>query len=46
LATLELVVATATLLELTSSIELATDEVTERETYPVGGWRRLPVRLI
>ncbi|HVW06408.1 MAG TPA: cysteine-rich CWC family protein [Vicinamibacterales bacterium] len=46
LATLELVVATATLLELTSSIELATDEVAERETYPVGGWRRLPVRLI
>jgi cytochrome P450 len=46
LATLELVVATATLLELTSSIELATEEIAERETYPVGGWRRLPVRLI
>jgi cytochrome P450 len=46
LATIELVVATATLLDLTSSIELATDEIAERETYPVGGWRRLPVRLI
>jgi cytochrome P450 len=46
LATLELVVATQTLLELTSSIELADDAAPERETYPVGGWRRLPIRLI
>jgi len=45
LATLELVVAVQTLLQLTSSVELATDAVPERETYPVGGWRRLPVRL-
>jgi cytochrome P450 len=46
LATLELVVATQTLLELTSSIELADDAAPQRETYPVGGWRRLPIRLI
>jgi cytochrome P450 len=45
LATLELVVATRTLLELTTAVELAPDAEPERETYPVGGWRRLPVRL-
>ena len=46
LATLELVVAVQTLLALTSRVELAIDAVAERETYPVGGWRRLPVRLL
>jgi cytochrome P450 len=45
LATLELVVATETLLQLTSSIELAPEDQPQRETYPVGGWRRLPIRL-
>lgn len=45
LATLELVVATEALLAQTSRIELAPDLAPERETYPVGGWRRLPVRL-
>jgi cytochrome P450 len=45
LATLELVTAVKTLLQLTSRVELATDAAPERETYPVGGWRRLPVRL-
>jgi cytochrome P450 len=45
LATLELVVATRTLLASTSRIELAPDATPERETYPVGGWRRVPVRL-
>jgi cytochrome P450 len=45
LATLELVTAVKTLLQLTSCVELATDAAPERETYPVGGWRRLPVRL-
>jgi len=45
LATLELVVAARTLLELSSSIVLASEEQPARETYPVGGWRRLPIRL-
>jgi cytochrome P450 len=45
LATLELVVATRALLEATTGVALATDAAPERETYPVGGWRRLPVRL-
>jgi cytochrome P450 len=45
LATLELVIAVATLLQQTSSIELARDVAPERETYPVGGWRRLPIWL-
>lgn len=45
LATLELVVAVETLLQHTASIELAAGAGAERETYPVGGWRRLPVRL-
>ena len=45
LATLELVAAVQTLLALTSRVELAPDAVLERETYPVGGWRRLPIRL-
>ncbi len=45
LATLELVVAVETLLASTPRVELAADAAAERETYPVGGWRRLPVRL-
>ncbi len=45
LATLELVVAAETLLETTTRIELAGEVAAERETYPLGGWRRVPVRL-
>lgn len=45
LATLELVAAVQTLLQLTSSLELAPGETSERETYPLGGWRRVPIRL-
>jgi cytochrome P450 len=46
LATLELVVAVQALLALTSRVELVPEARLERETYPVGGWRRLPIRLI
>lgn len=45
LATLELVVAIQALLSVTARVELAADAVPVRETYPLGGWRRLPVRL-
>ena len=45
LATLELVVAVQTLLETTNCIELAPDAEPQRETYPLGGWRRVPVLL-
>jgi cytochrome P450 len=45
LATLELVVAVQTLLEMTAGIELAADAGSVRETYPLGGWRRILVRL-
>lgn len=45
LATLELVVAVQTLLSVTARVELADDAGPVRETYPLGGWRRLPVRL-
>lgn len=45
LATLELVIAVRTLLATTSRIELATDAEPVRETYPLGGWSRLPIRL-
>jgi len=45
LATLELVVGLATLLTSTTHVYLAPDEAPQRETYPVGGWRRLPIRL-
>jgi cytochrome P450 len=45
LATLELVVAIETLLRSTRRIELAADTCAIRETYPVGGWRHLPIRL-
>jgi cytochrome P450 len=45
LATLELVVAVQTLLAMTARVELAADAEPVRETYPLGGWRRVPVRL-
>ena len=45
LATLELVVAAQTLLENTTHIELANDGEAVRETYPLGGWRSMPLRL-
>jgi hypothetical protein len=45
LATLELVVAVDTLLRGTRRVELAADAEAVRNTYPVGGWRRLPIRL-
>lgn len=45
LATMELVVAARTLLGATVRIELASAEEPVRETYPLGGWRRVPVRL-
>ena len=45
LATLELVVATRALLQLTSRVELAPDAEPQRESYPTGGWKRVPVRL-
>lgn len=45
LATMELVVAVQTLLGMTTRIELATEEKPVRETYPLGGWRQVHVRL-
>ena len=45
LATLELVVAVQTLLGMTTRFELAVDEAPIRETYPLGGWRCVPLRL-
>jgi hypothetical protein len=42
---MELVVAVQALLKATALIEPAPDAVPERETYPLGGWRRVPVRL-
>lgn len=45
LATLELVVAVQALLSATDGVELAADATPVRETYPLGGWRRVPVRL-
>jgi cytochrome P450 len=45
LATLELVVAVQTLLGMTARFELAADAEPVRETYPLGGWRRVPLRL-
>ena len=46
LATMELVVAVHTLLRMTTRVELAADPAPTRETYPLGGWRTLPVRLL
>ncbi|MFP5488307.1 MAG: cytochrome P450 [Acidimicrobiia bacterium] len=45
LATMELVVTTETLLAATTAVELAPDVTPVRETYPVGGWRHVPIRL-
>jgi cytochrome P450 len=45
LATLELVIATETLLSGTRRVEFAPGDAPERETYPAGGWRRVPVLL-
>ncbi|HQR72161.1 MAG TPA: cytochrome P450 [Burkholderiaceae bacterium] len=45
LATMELVVAVRTLLQATPGIDPAPDDIPVRETYPLGGWRRVPVRL-
>jgi hypothetical protein len=45
LATLELVVAVQTLLDITACVELAAHAEPVRETYPLGGWRRILVRL-
>jgi len=45
LATLELVVAVRTLLRSTTRVTFAPDAEPVRETYPLGGWSRLPVRL-
>ncbi|WP_231694912.1 cytochrome P450 [Ottowia caeni] len=45
LATMELVVAVEALLKATALIDPASDASPERETYPLGGWRRVPVRL-
>lgn len=44
LATLELVVAVEALLRA-GRLELAVGEEAVRETYPLGGWRRVPVRV-
>lgn len=45
LATMELVVATRALLSATTHIDPAPEAGPQRETYPLGGWRRVPVRL-
>lgn len=45
LATMELIVAVRSLLQATPGIDPASDAAPVRETYPLGGWRRLPVRL-
>jgi cytochrome P450 len=45
LATLELVVAVETLLAGTRRVALAPESTPARETYPLGGWRRVPIRL-
>lgn len=46
LATMELVVAVRSLLQATRSIGPAADAAPVRETYPLGGWHRLPVCLL
>ncbi|MEO6923133.1 MAG: cytochrome P450, partial [Acidobacteriaceae bacterium] len=45
LATLELIVTVQVLLGRIALIELADDAHPVRETYPLGGWQRVPVRL-
>ncbi len=46
LATMELVVAVRALLHATRCIEPAPDAAPVRETYPLGGWRRVPVLFL
>ncbi len=45
LATMELVVAANSLLQATTAIEPAPHQAPVRETYPLGGWRSVPVIL-
>ncbi len=45
LATLELVVTAQSMLKNTTRIQLANDGEAVRETYPLGGWRSMPLRL-
>lgn len=45
LATMELVVTAKTLLRMTTRLELAANAKSVRETYPLGGWRQVFVRL-
>jgi len=45
LATMELVAVVQTLLGMTARFELAADAQPIRETYPLGGWRLMPLRL-
>jgi cytochrome P450 len=45
LATMELEVVVRTLLQATTQIEPAPDAEPVRETYPLGGWQRVPLRL-
>ena len=45
LATMELVTVTRELLAASTSFTLAADRVAQRETYPVGGWAEVPLRL-
>lgn len=45
LATMELVAAVEALFNATSRVDPAPDGTPERETYPLGGWHRAPVRL-
>lgn len=45
LATMELVATIRSLLATTTSIELAPDAMSIRETYPVGGWRHVRIQL-
>lgn len=46
LATLELVITVRALLGMTTRVDLATDGELVRETYPLGGWRQVPLRLL
>jgi cytochrome P450 len=46
LATLELIVVVETLLGMNARLELAADAQLVRETYPLGGWRQMPLRLL
>ena len=46
LATLELVAVTEVLLTATSRVDLDPHDPPVRETYPVGGWARVPLTLV